>query len=375
MSESKPPFIPVCEPTLGETERRYVADAMETGWISSAGAYLDRFEKDFAPKVGAHYGVATCNVTTALHLALKALGVGPGDEVILPSFTMIASANAVLYCGATPVFVDATSDTWTLNVEQLEQARTSRTKALMTVTIYGHPSDFDAVKSFCNQHQIAWLEDAAEGHGAEYKKTPLAALPDATAYSFFANKIISTGEGGMVCTNRSEIADQLRFLKNLAFPLKGPRNYVHTAVGFNYRMTNLQAALGCAQTERMHELVEMRRTNAHYYSQQLSASGLEELLQLPVEKPWAKNCYWMYGVVLKRDVKKSRDEIMIALKEKGIDTRPFFFPMHLQPILKSGQSLPVSENLGQRGFYLPSSSHLKRDQMGRVVESLKQVLR
>ena len=362
--------IPVCEPTLSHLETQYVLDAMRSGWISSSGAYLSRFEREFPDLVGARYGVAVCNGTVALHLALKALGIGPGDEVILPSFTMVASANAVSYCGARPVFVDADPNTWTIDTAFIEAAITQKTKAIMTVTIYGHPSDFGAIGRIARQYSLKWIEDAAEGHGALFQSKPLAHYPDVTTYSFYANKIITTGEGGMVCTNDSTIFDTARFLKNLGFPLQGERSYVHSEIGFNYRMTNIQAAIGCAQMERFDELVLARRRNAERYTTALSQ--LEDYIQLPVEKPWARNCYWMYGVALKHSYRrKTRDTVMAELKAQGIDTRAFFSPMHTQPIYQTGQSLPVSEWLGSSGFYLPSAGHLSGPQMDAVVRALQ----
>ncbi|MBI3294185.1 MAG: DegT/DnrJ/EryC1/StrS family aminotransferase [Deltaproteobacteria bacterium] len=365
--------IPVCEPTLGPRELEYVTRAVSTGWISSAGEFIPRFEETFSEKVGAREGIAVCNGTVGLHLGLKALGIGGGDEVILPSFTMVASALAIQYCGATPVFIDSDPDTWTMDPAQLKAALTPRTKAVMSVTIYGHPCDLDPIASFCRQHGLSWLEDAAEGHGALYQGKKLAALPDVTVYSFYANKIISTGEGGMVCTNRRELADRCRSLKNLAFPLKGERRYHHEEVGFNYRMTNLQAALGCAQTERFESLVEMRRQNARRYSDRLRT--LEDLIQLPVEREWARNCYWMYGIVLRPSyTKRTVSDAMALLKERGIESRPFFSPMHTQPIFQTGQSLPIAEHLGAKGLYLPSSSHLTESEIDRIAATLRRVL-
>jgi perosamine synthetase len=372
MIGDRPKFIPVCEPTSAGEELDNVVSAVRSGWISSSGEFLQRFEAEFPTCVEAKHGVATCNGTAAIHLALAAAGIGPGDEVIMPSFTMVASANAVTYCGAIPRFVDADPETWTMDVTQLERARTSRTKAVMTVTIYGHPTDFDPVGVFCKKHGLFWLEDGAEAHGSRYRGRHVASYPDATTFSFYANKIISTGEGGMVCTNDSAYADRCRVLRNLGFKLNGPRDYVHDVIGFNYRMTNLQAAIGCAQLRKFGEFVEMRRQNAARYNDRLSEAA--EFIQLPVERSWATNCYWMYGVVLSDACQLSRDEVTSKLREQGIDTRPFFHPMHRQPIFESTYSLPISERLGQRGFYLPSSSHLSEGEIDYIAGTLVKLL-
>jgi perosamine synthetase len=364
--------IPVCEPTLGALERRYVLDAVTSGWVSSSGIYLSRFEKEFPALVGARFGVAVCNGTAAIHLALKAAGVIEGDEVIVPSFTMIATANAIAYCGAHPVFVDVDPQTWTIDVEKAEKAITRKSKAILTVTIYGHPCDFGAIEQLRRRHNLLWIEDAAEGHGARYRMEPLAKFPDATAYSFYANKIITTGEGGMVCTNRPEIADRVRYYRNLAFPMTGERRYIHEDIGYNYRLTNLQAALGCAQIENFDTLVNNRRRNAEKYRQCLADFG--DKFQLPAEQAWAYNCYWMFGIIPKSSSGMARKEWMDGLRSRGIETRPFFHPLHRQPVYRTKQQLPISEWLGENGFYLPSSSHLTDDQIHAVVKAIGEVL-
>jgi perosamine synthetase len=367
-------FIPVCEPTLSEVEAEYVTQAISSGWISSAGEFISRFESEFAAKVGATYAVSASNGTTALHLALSALGIREGDEVIVPSFTMIASANAVIYCGAKPVFVDVDRNHWTIDPISVETAITKKTKAIMTMSTYGHPCDFDAIIHLARKHNVLVIEDAAEAHGALYKERPLASIPDATSYSFFANKIITTGEGGMVCTNQTQIAERCRELKNLGFKTHGPRDYVHESIGFNYRLTNIQAAIGCAQMRRFDELVRCRQRNASLYQKMLSP--LSDYLELQTPAPWATPVYWMFGVVLKPQVLLSRNRVMECLRANNIDSRPFFHPMHLQPVFRhyDKQSLPQSEHLGSRGLYLPSSSHISESQICKVVETLKQII-
>ncbi len=367
-------LIPVCEPTLGPLEQEYVRDAMESGWIGSVGKYIGQFETGFAEKVGAKYGISVCNGTAAVHIALLAAGLKPGQEVIMPSFTMVATANAVSYCNAKPIFVDSVSDSWTMDTSQIESLINDKTFGILSVTIYGHPSDYKVIAELRDKYKIMWIEDAAEGHGALAYEKRLAEQPDATAYSFFANKILTTGEGGMVCTNNPDISDSAKYYKNLAFPLDGQRNYVHQAIGYNYRMTNLQAAIGYAQTARFDELVTARRRNAAEYLQEIRKHNLGELLGLPVERDWAKNCYWMFGVTLNDHVKNSRENIMQQLRAEGVDSRPFFFPMHKQPIYATRQTLPVSEYLAERGLYLPSSSHLSSGQIQKVVKALSKIL-
>ncbi|MBI5876294.1 MAG: DegT/DnrJ/EryC1/StrS family aminotransferase [Chloroflexi bacterium] len=355
--ESAGRIIPVCEPRLDGNEEKYLLHTVRTNWISSAGKYITDFEQLFAQKVGARYGVACNNGTTALHLALATLGVGPGDEVIVPTFTMIASANAVRYVGATPVFIDAEPETGNMDVRQLRTKITPRTKAIMPMHTYGHPVDMDPVLDLAKQHNLFVLSDAAESHGAEYKGQPVGGLGDVATYSFYANKIITTGEGGMLTTNNPDIARIARNMRDHAFSHE--RHFWHKYLGFNFRMTNMQAAIGLAQTERFEFLVECRRKNAEMYSELLSSvPGLA----LPVQKPWAKNVYWMYGMVVQpAEFGMTRDALRNALAQRGIETRTFFIPIHLQPIYfraHGAESFPVAEMLCERGMYLPSASTL-----------------
>ncbi|HEV2251215.1 MAG TPA: DegT/DnrJ/EryC1/StrS family aminotransferase [Candidatus Limnocylindria bacterium] len=368
--------IPVCEPALDGNELAYVADAVRSGWISSGGDYLKRFEDGFAEYVGVEHGIGTTNGTTALHLALAALGVGPGDEVIMPDFTMISSAFAVCYCGAMPVLVDADPETWNMDVAQIAARIGPRTKAIMAVHIYGHPTDMDPLVALAKDHGLAVLEDAAEAHGAEYKGRRCGSLGDLAAFSFYANKAITTGEGGMVVTSDARLADECRSLRNLAFPRTGGRVYRHDRIGFNYRMSNLQGALGLAQLERIDTYVAARRSHAARYSERLASSGG---LQLPVERSWARNSYWMYGVVLRDDARVGRDELAAHLTADGIETRPFFQPMHEQPALirygvRATGSYPVAERLAARGLYLPSGSDLADADIDRVCERIAKEL-
>jgi perosamine synthetase len=364
-------IIPVCEPTLGGNEMKYVADCIETNWISSAGKYITRFEDQFARKCGAKHGVACANGTVALHLALATMGIGPGDEVILPTFTMIATMNAVTYTGASPVLIDSELGTWNMDVTQLESKITPRTKAIMPVHTYGHPVDMDPVLEIARKHNLYVIDDAAEAHGAEYKGRKIGSLGDATCFSFYANKIITTGEGGMVLTNSDEVAKIARNLRDHAFSEE--RHFWHKYLGYNYRMTNLQAAVGLAQTERFAELIECRRNNAMIYNALLKdVPGLT----LPPEASNVKNVFWMYGVMVQPEFGVNRDELRERLAKRGIETRAFFVPMHLQPIYyeKYGHERhPRAEELCAKGFYFPSSSSLTREEIEFIAGVVKQI--
>lgn len=365
-------MIPVCEPALAGKEKDYVSDCINTNWISSNGKYIPLFEESFSKYCGAKYGIACCNGTAALHLALAAMGIKPRDEVIVPSFTMIASANAAAYCGAKPVFVDSEPRTWNIDVTKIEEKITDKTKAIMPVHIYGHPVDMDPLLEFAKKHNLLVLEDAAEAHGADYKGRKTGGLGDAACFSFYANKIITTGEGGMVVTSNKKIAEKARLLRNHAFGI--PR-FIHNDIGFNYRMTNIQAAIGCAQMEKIDEFVAARRRNAQLYSALLNH---EKSITLPVEEKWAKNVYWMFGILIEDDFGLSKEEVMAELLRQGIETRSFFMPMHMQPAFtnnpsyKTGTagSYPVAESLWKKGLYLPSGSNLAEEQINKVAEVL-----
>lgn len=364
------PIIPVCEPTLDGNELKYITDAVETNWISSAGSYIRRFEALFAEKIGATYGIACMNGTVALHLALATLGLEPGDEVIIPTFTMIATANAVTYLGAKPVLIDSEPCTWNLDIAQIEAKITPRTKAITIVHTYGHPVDMDAVNAIAAKHGLFVLEDAAEAHGAQYKGRPVGSLGDAACFSFYGNKIITTGEGGMITTDREDVARLAWNLRDHAFSTE--RHFWHKFLGYNYRMTNLQAAIGLAQTEQLEKFVAMRRANAAYYT-----ARLREIpgITTPPEAPWAVNVFWMYGILLEPAFGMTRDALRAGLAQRGIETRTFFIPMHCQPIYFEqyrGERYPVAEDLCRRGLYLPSASNLTREDIDTVVDAIKE---
>ncbi len=365
-------FIPVCEPLLGGNELEYVTKAVSGGWISSSGSYVGEFERAFAKYLDVPYAVTTTNGTTALHLALIAAGIGPGDEVIIPAFTMIASAFAVCYTGAKPVFVDADVTNWNIDPALVEAKVTPRTKAIMPVHVYGHACDMDALQAIADKHGLLIIEDAAEALGSLYKGRKCGAIGDVNCFSLFANKLITTGEGGMVIARDDRFIEKLRYYKNLCFPLDGSRRYMHDEIGFNFRMPNVLAAIGLAQIERVDVYLEARRSNAARYNKLLHG---QRGLTIPPELPWTSSSYWMYSILIGDDFGVSRDEVMKGLKAAGIETRSFFVSMHRQPALAkygcdvSGQ-YPVTDELARTGLYLPSGSGLTDAQVERIAGAL-----
>jgi perosamine synthetase len=368
-------MIPVNEPLLGRREQEVVLECLRTGWISSAGKYIQAFEQAWAAYCGMEHGIAMCNGTAALSAAVASLHLNPGDEVILPTFTIISCALAVVEHGATPVLVDCDPDTWTMDPEQVEAVLSPRTRAIMPVHIYGHPVDMDPICELAAKHDLFIIEDAAEAHGAEYRGARCGSFGDVSCFSFYANKIITTGEGGMALTRDPNLADRLRSERNLAF--QPQRRFYHTALGHNYRLTNLQAAIGYAQLERIDELLERKRWIAESYTERLS--GFEEL-QLPVERPWARNVYWMYGIVLTKATDLDAQEFARRLRQAGVETRPFFLGMHEQPVFHErglflGEQHPNTERLSRRGLYLPSGMTLTEVQIDQVSAEIQAIFR
>jgi len=366
-------MIPVCEPLLGKNEIKYITECLETNWISSSGKYIEEFENCFSEYCQCKYGICTTSGTTALHLAMACINLQPGDEVIVPTFTNVATAFAVVYCGATPVLVDSERETWNLDVSKIEEKITLKTRAIMPVHIYGHPCDMDPILEIASKHGLYVVEDAAEAHGAEYKGKKAGGIGHINCFSFFANKIITTGEGGMVVTNDESLAERARLLRNLAHA-KGQR-FLHTDIAFNYRITNIQAAIGLAQFENIEEFIDRRRKNAQLYNEKLKdVKGVT----LPVEKDWAKNVYWMYSIVIEDEFGLSRDEFAQKLHEKEIETRTFFVPMHKLPAflnigLFENESYPVAEEIGKKGLYLPSGSGLTLEQIEYICETIREI--
>ena len=368
-------MIPVNTPLLDGNERKYLLDCIDTGWISSEGPYITRFEEAFAARVGRKWAIAVSNGSVALDAAVVALRLGPGDEVILPAFTIISCAAAIVRAGATPVVVDADPVTWNLDVNQVESRITPRTKAIMVVHIYGLPVDMDPIFALAQKHGLKIIEDAAEMHGQTYRGRPCGSLGDISTFSFYPNKHLTTGEGGMIVTDDPHLADRCRSLRNLCF--QPPRRFIHEELGWNLRMTNLQAALGVAQLERLDEFVGRKRRMGKRYTELLA--GVPGI-QLPLTAtPYAENIYWVYGLVLGDEIPFDALEAMKRLGERKIGTRPFFYPMHQQPVFRKlglfhGMSCPVAERIAERGFYLPSGLALTEPEIETVAAHFRQIL-
>lgn len=366
-------FIPVAAPVLAGNERKYVNECLDSAWISSGGKYMNLFEDAFAGFCGARHAVSCCNGTAALHLALSALGVGPGDEVIVPTLTFVATANAVTYCGARAVFVDSEPETWNLDPSQLESKITARTKAIIVVHLYGHPADMDAVLSVARRHGIPVVEDAAEAHGAEYRGRRAGALGDIATFSFYGNKIIATGEGGMVVTGDDELARRVRQFRGQG--LEPGSRYWFPVVGYNYRMTNVTAAIGLAQLEKFEWHAARRLEVAAAYRELLRAA---QGLRWQREQEWARHAYWMFTVLLE-DGAWSRDGIAARLeREYGIETRPVFYPMHILPPYREAardEDFPAASHIARTGLSLPTWAGLTPEDLRYVSESLLACLR
>jgi perosamine synthetase len=362
--------IPVSEPFIGERERSYVEEALRSGWISQ-GRFVDEFERSWAKYCGALHGVAVSNGTAALQLAVEALSLPPGSEVILPSFTIISCAIAVLRAGLRPVLVDCEPDTWCLDVAEAASKVSERVSAIMPVHMYGHMAEMGALMELARRHGLAVIEDAAEAHGAEQKGRRAGGIGTLGCFSFYSNKIITTGEGGMVVTSDQALAARARSLRNLCFGES--RRFWHEEIGHNFRLSNVQAAIGLAQLERIEENVARKRRMAALYTEQLKGvAGLA----LPVERAGTKNVYWMFGIVLNESLALDAAALAGSLKKAGIETRPFFVGMHEQPALRArglfaGERYPVTERLSRRGLYLPSGLGLSDAQIERVCEAVR----
>lgn len=366
-------MIPVNVPLITQDAKDLVAKALAEGWISSAGPYIEQFEKEFAKYLGVKHAISVNTGTAALHIALLCAGIGEDDEVIVPAFTMAASWMAIMHVGAIPVFVDVEPDIYTLNPSLVEQAITEKTKAIMPVHIYGHPADMDKVLSIAKKHNLIVIEDAAEAHGATYKGRLTGSIGDVNAFSFYANKIITTGEGGMVTTNNDEFADLARRLKDLSHSKS--RRFIHDRVGYNYRLTSMQAALGSGQLKHVGEFLTIKRHMAEKYGQ-----GLADVpgISLPITKDWATHVYWMYAILI--DEKKfgmNKDRFRAVLLKKGIDTRDFFYAPSTQPALTEvglGKGdFPVANLIANTGCYLPSGLAITDDQIDSVCETIRSI--
>jgi len=367
-------MIPVCEPLITAHDIELVNDALTSGWISSAGKYLDLFEERWAAYCGMPYGIAVSNGSTALDIAVDLLDLEMGDEVIMPTFTIISPAQSVVRAGGVPVLVDSNPGSWQMDVDQIEGRITSRTRAILVVHIYGHPADMDPIMALAEKHGLTVIEDAAEVHGAEYKGRRCGGIGHISTFSFYANKLITTGEGGMVLVKSREHAERARSLRNLCF--QPGRRFYHEALGYNYRMTNVQAAMGVGQIERIEETITRKRDIAHAYD---AAFSNIPALQLPSEMPWARNVYWVYGIVLGEERETDAVLVMSHLRSCGIETRPFFLGMHEQPVfhgkgLFRNEHYPVSERLARRGLYLPNGLTISNDQIAEVAGAVRECL-
>lgn len=368
-------MIPVNKPLLDGNEKRYLAECIDTGWISSEGPFVRRFEEAMAARVGRRHAIAVANGSMALDAALAALQLEPGDEVLLPTFTIISCAAAIVRAGAVPVLVDADPLTWNMDTGSLESRITSRTKAIMVVHIYGLPVDMGPVLDLAHRHGLKIVEDAAEMHGQAFERRACGSFGDFSTFSFYPNKHVTTGEGGMILTDSDELAERCRSLRNLCF--QPGRRFVHEELGWNLRMTNLQAAVGLAQVERLDEFVLRKRRMGALYTELLRDIPR---LQLPLERTvYAQNIYWVYGIVLGDEVSMDASEMMRMLADRGVGSRPFFWPMHEQPALLKrglfrGQRFPVAERIARRGFYLPSGLALTELQITEVATVVRELL-
>jgi len=367
-------MIPVNEPLFISNEEKYLAECIKSGWISSEGPFVKEFEGEIASYVGRKYAIAVSSGTAALEIAVGSISLKPGEEVIMPTFTIISCAMAVVAYGGVPVFVDAEPHTWNMDVDKIEEKITKKTRAIMVVHIYGHPSDMDPIIRIAKKYNLSVIEDTAEAHGAEYRGKKCGAFGNISCFSFYANKIITCGEGGMLVTNNKRLAKRARFLRNLGFIRK--RRFYHNELARNYRITNLQAAVGVAQAKNIAKLIKIKIENASIYTERLKdVRGL----QLPIEKEGVKNVYWMYSIVLSRQSGFDAGSFANSLAKNGIASRPFFYPLHLQPALrkiniKPRGDFPVAEKISRQGLYLPSGLALRKKQINKICRTVKELL-
>jgi len=361
-------FIPISQPSIGEKEIAYVTNAVKSGWISSLGEYINKFEEEYAKSCDVKHALSVSNGTVAIHLSLVALGIGEGDEVIIPDFTFIATANAVKYTGAKVVTVDIDEDTLCISPEAIRKAITLKTKAIIPVHIYGHPANMEEINKIAKEYNLFVIEDAAEAHGAEVNGKKVGSLGHVGVFSFYGNKIITTGEGGMITTNNESLYNRMKYLRDHA--MSKEKRYWHTEVGFNYRMTNLQAALGVAQLERIDELLAKKKLIFEWYLEELQdIKGI----RLNYQAPWAKNVYWMVCLELDGYTEKQRDEFIRKLKSKNIDSRPYFYPVSDMPMYDKVDT-PITHKVYQRGINLPSFFDITKKQVEYVCEIILEII-
>ena len=366
-------MIPVAEPSLGEEELENVIEAVKSSWISSKGKFIEEFEQKFAKYCSRKYGVATSNGTAALHLALTALEIKKGDEVIVPDLSFVATANTVIYCNAKPVFVDSHPDYWCIDPDKIEEKITPKTKAIIPVHLYGHPCDMDAIMNIAKDYDLYIIEDAAEAHGAEYKGEKVGSFGDISCFSFYGNKIITTGEGGMCLTGNEELAEKMRILRDHG--MDPEKRYWHNVIGFNYRMTNVQAAIGVAQLTKISQFIEKKRQIADWYKEELKDLADQGMITLHPEMPWAKCAYWIYSILVEDKLGITRDELIPFLGKKGIETRPFFYPLHVLPPYKAyDDTLNLARSISLKGLNFPSSPTLGKNEIDYIVETCTKIV-
>ncbi len=361
-------FIPISQPTIGDKEIEYVTDAMKSGWVSSLGKYIDQFEDNFAKYCGVKYALTTSSGTTALHLALVALGIGEGDEVIVPDLTFIATANAVRYTGAKVITVDIQKDTLCIDPIEVENAITEKTKAIIPVHLYGHPADMRELKKIAEKYNLFIIEDAAEAHGAEIEGKRVGSLGDVGVFSFYGNKVITSGEGGMISTNNKKLYEKMKYLRDHA--MSQEKRYWHTEIGYNYRMTNLQAALGVAQLERIDEILDKKREIFIWYKDELQNI---QNIKLNYEANWAKNVYWMICVEFTDYSENQRDKLMNELKKNRIDSRPFFYPISDMPMYNESNT-PITHMVHSKGINLPSYFDITKEEVIYICKKIKELM-
>lgn len=359
-------MIPLAIPYLEGNTLRYVRECIKTKWISSAGGFVNKFEEGFSNFCNSRYGISTCNGTTALHLTLKTLGIGENDEVIMPDLTFVATANAVHYTGAKPIFIDSEMLTWNLDPLQIEHKVTHRTKAIIVVHLYGHPAQMDKILMVARKYKLYVIEDCCQAHGALYKKKKVGSIGHLGIFSFYGSKIISTGEGGMIITNNKELNNRARFLRNYA--MSKNKRYFHSEVGFNYRLTNIQAAIGLAQLEIIDYIIKRKIKIAELYNTLLKDM---DGISLPPQERWARNVYWMYSILV-RDGR--RDKLIDKLRTYGIETRPFFIPMHRLPPYRKKESFPISDGLSRCGINLPCFVEIKDTEIEYICNKIKRYI-
>lgn len=359
--------VPLAKPNLGKYELEYVTESVKSGWISSAGHYIKKFESEFAKYFHVKYASSCSNGTAALHLALLALGIAPGDEVLVPALTFVATANVVRYMNAVPIFVDIRQDTWNIDPEKIPARITPKTKAIIVVHLYGYPADMDKILSLARKYKLSVIEDAAEAHGAKFKNKFVGTLGDIGCYSFYGNKIITTGEGGMVVSNHKQLIEKVIFFKNHA--MSTSRKYYHPSVGYNYRMTNLQAAVGLAQIEKLDQILRVRRQIEQTYKKALK--HIPEIVLQPSFQGRQSVC-WLFSLRITSEFGKSRNQLVSFLDNKGIDSRPFFIPLPQLPMYKNSGVFPITNAVADSGINLPTFVGLTQNQIGYIASVINQ---